>query len=332
MLGTRAARICAALVLALLAGLGAPPAPAAGASGAGGVAIRPAAPGQVWLRVTGLRGGQVNARFVVLNPTLVRQRVALYAVDGRLDRASGAFTLADEGAPREDVGAWARLPARRLALAPGEQRTLTLTLAVPPDAAPGQHVGGIVIQGRGRPAPAPGGSGEQILVVTRLGLRVYVRVPADAAAGARLSSLRITRAGWSTPLPLRLVGVRRGPRVAVAARLSNPGGRAQPRLRARLEILRGSRRVARTGWLTLPPLAAHASRPLALTATVHGGSSGGYRARLEVSGAGSEVHHEGRVPFGARGLDPLGLVGLALVAAAVALALRARARAGAAPR
>lgn len=315
----------AAAGLALVAAVAAAARPSA-ADAVGALAIRPADPGQAWLRLHGPRGGRVRAAFVVLNPTHARQRLALYPADATLDRRSGAFTLADRGAPRQDVGAWARLPAPRLVLAPGAQRRLTLTLEVPPDASPGLHVGGIVVQGPGRPKPA-GGTGEQILVVTRLGLRVYVRVPSDATARARLAAARIDGVSWTTPLPLRLLGVRRGRRIEVEALVANPSDRPQTRLQVRLEVRRGTRLVQASSWHRLEPLAPGRSRRVTLSTDYRGWHRGGYRARVVARDGVSELDRDEALPYAPWGVDPLGLAGLAILGLVATAAVRARGRA-----
>jgi hypothetical protein len=327
--GSRPRRLraaAAALAFAAAGGATAIRPPAGSAQTGGGVAIRPADPGQAWLRLNGPRGAHVRAAFVVLNPTPSRQRVALYPADAKLDRASGAFTLADRGAPRQDVGAWARLRARRLVLAPGAQRRLTLTLNVPADASPGLHLGGVVAQGPGRPQRAPA-TGEQILVVTRLGLRVYVRVPSSATARARLAAPRVAATGWTTPLPLRFLGLRRGRRIEVKAVLANPSSRPQARLQVRLEVRREGRLVKSTPWRGVEPLDPGTTRRVALSTDYRGWHRGGYSARLAARDGVSELHRDHAIPYAPWGIDPLGVVGLALLGLAAAVAIRARGRA-----
>jgi hypothetical protein len=326
--GTGAQRLRAAAALALVAAFGAAGGSleAVAAEGEGqAVVIRPADPRQVWLKLDRPRGSRSRAPFVVLNPTRRPQPVLLYTVDAKLERSTGAFTLADEAAPRQDVGAWATLPVRRLVLAPRARRRIELSLAIPEDASPGLHLGGVVVQGPGRLARRAG-SGEQIRVVTRLGLRLYLRVPAGETERARLSEPSVRPAGWGTPLALRLLGLRRGRRIEVAARLANPSARPQAELSARLEVRRGGGPVTATPWRRLAPLAPGASRPLVLRATYRGWHRGGYRARIVVRDGVSELSRELAAPRAPWGPDPLGLVGLTLVGALLGGAIRARRR------
>lgn len=71
--------------------------------------------------------------------------VRLYSVDGTTAAASGAV-YRNEQEPREDVGAWMTLGARELTLKPGESQVVPLTVTIPADPRPGQHLGGIVAE------------------------------------------------------------------------------------------------------------------------------------------------------------------------------------------
>lgn len=71
--------------------------------------------------------------------------VRLYPVDGTTAAASGAV-YRNEQELRQDVGAWMMLGARELTLKPGESQIVPLTLTIPADPRPGQHLGGIVAE------------------------------------------------------------------------------------------------------------------------------------------------------------------------------------------
>lgn len=72
--------------------------------------------------------------------------VRLYTVDATTGVNSGPVYLQAD-APREEVGTWVNLEAQELTLAPGEERLVAFTVAVPPDGAAGAHLGGIVAEG-----------------------------------------------------------------------------------------------------------------------------------------------------------------------------------------
>ncbi|MBD3926744.1 DUF916 domain-containing protein [Nocardioides cavernae] len=68
----------------------------------------------------------------------------LYGADGYNTRASGFFALKGLEEPQTDVGAWIRMPFRRLTVAGRTQADVPFTIKVPDNATPGDHVGGVV--------------------------------------------------------------------------------------------------------------------------------------------------------------------------------------------
>ncbi|HKV57108.1 MAG TPA: DUF916 domain-containing protein [Ktedonobacteraceae bacterium] len=69
----------------------------------------------------------------------------LYAVDATTAQTSGAVYLS-KNSPRNDVGAWATLDAQQVTLNPGQSQTVSFRVAIPGNARPGQHLGGIVAE------------------------------------------------------------------------------------------------------------------------------------------------------------------------------------------
>lgn len=69
----------------------------------------------------------------------------LYAVDATTAQTSGAVYLSKDS-PRNDVGAWATLAVSQITLNPGQSRTVSFQVAIPANARPGQHLGGIVAE------------------------------------------------------------------------------------------------------------------------------------------------------------------------------------------
>ncbi|PLS78247.1 MAG: hypothetical protein CYG59_19565 [Chloroflexi bacterium] len=69
----------------------------------------------------------------------------LYPVDATTGQNSGPVYLS-QADPRHDVGAWMKLEQTEVSLGPGEERIIRFTVAVPPDARPGQHLGALVAE------------------------------------------------------------------------------------------------------------------------------------------------------------------------------------------
>ncbi len=112
----------------------------------------------------------------------------LYAVDATTGRTSGAVYL-DRTRPRRGVGAWVTLGVRSVTLGPGESRVVPITVRVPANARPGDHLGGIVAEN----AALSGGSGRGALQIRVRHLTiaaVEVQVPGKAAARVDVGGVR----------------------------------------------------------------------------------------------------------------------------------------------
>ncbi|MFE3200632.1 WxL protein peptidoglycan domain-containing protein [Embleya sp. NPDC059237] len=98
--------------------------------------------------------------------------VDLYAQDA-FTTASGGFDLLAAGRPAADVGAWIRLKESRITVPPHARSDVPFELAVPADASPGDHAGGIVASLAG---PGRDRAGNRVVVDRRVGTRMYLRV------------------------------------------------------------------------------------------------------------------------------------------------------------
>lgn len=139
------------------------------------VEVRPAKAGEVWLKYHMRPGSTRSGELLVDNDSGKRQRLKLYAVDARLERSSGAFVLESETTTRWGVGAWIQLPRREIVLAANSQRRLHFRIEVPRAMKPGRYSGGIIFE-----APPTvtkvGNSKRQVLVIQRVGQRIYLTV------------------------------------------------------------------------------------------------------------------------------------------------------------
>ena len=163
--------------------------------------------------VTQARAGTSFTNAVrVVNTGTRAGTVFLYPVDATTGKTSGAVYL-DRAKPRRSVGSWVTLGARSVKLAPGESVVVLVTVHVPADATPGDHLGGIV----GENAALTQGSGKgalQIRVRHLTIVAVEVQVPGTAAAvmnvtrayaaglhGYQYVDLRLTSPGALTTKP-----------------------------------------------------------------------------------------------------------------------------------
>ncbi len=90
-------------------------------------------------------GQQFEDSVRLLNSGSETGTVRLYPVDAATGRTSGVVYLSAEDA-RDQVGSWISLSESEITLAPGEERIVPFTVAVPADATPGQYVGGLVAE------------------------------------------------------------------------------------------------------------------------------------------------------------------------------------------
>lgn len=119
------------------------------------------------------------------NDTVV---VKLYPVDATTT-SDGSFALLPEESERKDAGAWVRLAANEIELAPHSEKIVPFEFAVPSNADVGDHMGGIIMQEIETNADTLSGTG--VKIVTRVGVRIYETVP-----GAVKKDFEVTRFDW----------------------------------------------------------------------------------------------------------------------------------------
>ncbi|MEE8346863.1 MAG: DUF916 domain-containing protein [Dehalococcoidia bacterium] len=118
-------------------------------------------------------GATIDDEAIVVNNGEETLTLKLYAADGVTAISGGtAFAAADE--VRTGVRSWLSADVSDLEMAPGETVAVPFTLQIPPDARPGDHVAGWVVEGQPK---VGGGDGVGAAVIERVGVAVVVRVP-----------------------------------------------------------------------------------------------------------------------------------------------------------
>lgn len=139
-------------------------------------------------------GQQVTDEFLVSNPGTTQQAITIYATDAFTDD-EGTYSLLDTGEPAQDVGRWVQFGGGQtslsLILQPGEQQILPFTMAVPADARPGDHAGGLVVS-----AVTPGA---EVSVDRRVATRLYARVKGELQAALTITSITASYAPELNP-------------------------------------------------------------------------------------------------------------------------------------
>lgn len=113
-------------------------------------------------------GTTVERRVEVSNSTPRPATISVYP--GSAAIADGLFTLGEAGTPNE-LTTWVSADRQTVQLPAGGRSPVTVTIAVPDDAAPGERYGVIWAEVSAR-APDAGG----VTVVNRVGIRVYLSV------------------------------------------------------------------------------------------------------------------------------------------------------------
>jgi hypothetical protein len=148
-----------------------------------------------------LAAGAVAERTaVVTNRGSVPLDVALYAADATTTVHRG-LALAPKDALATGVGAWTRAASDHLLLPPHGSAAVPVGVAVPPEAAPGDYAGGVVVDaGRG----------------TRRGIPAHIRVLGEARARMQPGALQWERTSGGIQFHLPITNTGKVPLVPTA--------------------------------------------------------------------------------------------------------------------
>jgi hypothetical protein len=120
----------------------------AGARGAGlTVSLTPVGPAGAkgYFIYSARPGSRISGQASVVNTSGARGTVLLYPVDATTGQTTGAVYLS-RAHRRNDVGAWTKLPVRRVVLGSHGRARVSFVVRVPRGARGGQHLGAIVAQ------------------------------------------------------------------------------------------------------------------------------------------------------------------------------------------
>lgn len=130
-------------------------------------------------------GTQVVDSVLITNQGTTTADFLIYATDAINEVDTGAFGLLKRDETPTDVGAWISLASEKLTLDPGMQATVPFNLLVPSDAAPGDHVAGIVASVLTQGTD----DGAAVTLEQRVGARVYLTVSGVREASAEVSGV-----------------------------------------------------------------------------------------------------------------------------------------------
>ncbi|MDP2949677.1 MAG: hypothetical protein Q8P22_09090 [Chloroflexota bacterium] len=128
-------------------------------------------------------GSAMTDEALVMNSGDVPVTLKLFAADG-ITAINGGTAFAGQGQEINGVARWLSLSVTEISLEPGKDMVVPFTINVPPDASPGHHVAGLVVE-----AP-PSGAGEGQFgarVVRQAGVAVVIDVPGPHVAGLEIT-------------------------------------------------------------------------------------------------------------------------------------------------
>lgn len=145
-------------------------------------------------------GVVLNDAALVMNSGDVPITLTLYAADG-ITAVNGGTAFAKQGQQStggsRGVGGWLSLPVTEIALGPGEELVVPFTINVPPDALPGHHIAGLVVQALSSSVDVQSAGDEQSQfvanVIQQAGVAVVIDLPGPHIAGLEISAASLNQ-------------------------------------------------------------------------------------------------------------------------------------------
>ena len=123
----------------------------------------------------GAPGATLTDKVRIRNYTNRPLTFSLYGADGYNTEQGGFFALRTLERPQIDVGAWIKMPVQQVKVARRTQVDVPITVQIPPNATPGDHVGGIVALNGAVEGTTESG-GIDVGIKRAVAARVYLRV------------------------------------------------------------------------------------------------------------------------------------------------------------
>ncbi len=133
-------------------------------------------------------GAEVKDAVTLLNYGNVQLTFRIYATDA-FNNVDGNFDLLTGDKTPVDAGSWVTLPQANITVPAQATATLPITIAVPPDAGPGDHAAAILASSQ---AEGTGADGKIINLDRRTGSRLYVRVAGPVSPALDVEKIKGT--------------------------------------------------------------------------------------------------------------------------------------------
>ncbi len=262
-------------------------------------------------------GGTFSSTVLLANPNTEAVQVVLYGVDGVTSAGSGS-TYSNQGQPLTGPGTWIQLDKTSMTLGALSRTTVGFTVHTPSSATPGDHLGGVAIEGV-KPSANAGGGAVRVKILTRSVIGVLIRIPGDAQYGMKIGTPSLSsgafRVGEVNSLLTNTGGLLVRP--FVVDRLQGPNGYDKSITRALDTILPGTSTTYSLFWPT--PL----EGKYTITSCVYGG---GLNEKVCSSGSGelavasqTPTHNNGAFPAHKSSGFPVGLLIVLIALGAIVL-------------
>lgn len=151
-----------------------------------------------WFVYTLNPNGEVSSSVTIQNKGKERAKLRIYSVDATSNK-DGAFTLFSQGT-KNDVGGWIILDTDKVEVPADSKITVPFILKIPLSATPGDHVGGIAVEGEEEADLLTSG----VKLVQRLGVRFYITIEGERVEKLAIKNIKVTESGGQTYLSYSL--------------------------------------------------------------------------------------------------------------------------------
>ncbi|HTR71287.1 MAG TPA: DUF916 domain-containing protein [Mycobacteriales bacterium] len=133
-------------------------------------------------------GVPVRDSLTITNETKTRLKFHIYGSDA-YNSPSGQFLLKLSYQPMHDIGTWIHLPVSTLTLRAKRAVKVPFTITPPANATPGDHAGGIIVEGQ--PSAAHKSGALQIHQIDAVAVRMYARVRGPLSPSLSVTSVHL---------------------------------------------------------------------------------------------------------------------------------------------
>ena len=146
--------------------------------------------------LTEVEGTTVELRTVVSNLSDTPLTLDVGATDATT-AADGSMTLLPPDAPPSGLGAWITSSATTVTVEAHAEAEVPFTIAIPANASPGDYTAGLITSFTRTQQDS---AGQNVLVESRVGVRVFLRIPGTLVPELTISDVTVVRTGpWWNP-------------------------------------------------------------------------------------------------------------------------------------